>query len=62
MFKVSDELEHAFTHARTVTVDVLRERLQAKQEDAKNEDRYPISLTKDDLTVGHVPRGHARIL
>ena len=38
------------------------ERLQAKQEDSNNEDRYAVALTKDNLTVGHVPQEQSSIL
>ena len=34
----------------------IAERLESTQEDGNSKDRFAIALTKDDVTIGHVPR------
>ena len=40
----------------------IGEQLQATQDDDNTEDRFAVALTKNNQTVGHVPREQSRIL
>ena len=40
----------------------IGEQLQSTREDGNSEDKFAIALTKDDVTIGHVPREQSRIL
>ena len=40
----------------------IGEQLQATPDHGNTEDRFTVALTKDDKTVGHIPREQAKIL